>query len=89
VDQLLSRVEGLTYEILDSGCCGMAGSFGYQKDHYEISKAIGELVLFPAVRALGPQDIVVADGFSCRSQIADFCDGRRAIHVAELLAQAG
>ena len=88
LDHLLEKIEGLEYKILDSGCCGMAGSFGYDKDHYEISKAIGERVLFPAVRALSKDDIIVADGFSCRSQIADFCDGRRAIHISELLLMA-
>lgn len=83
--KLLERVEGLDFRILDSGCCGMAGSFGYEEGHYEVSKAAGERVLFPALRE-SPDDIVVAPGFSCRSQIKDFCDGRRAIHLAELLA---
>jgi Fe-S oxidoreductase len=81
--KLLSRVEGLEYKILDSGCCGMAGSFGYEEGHYEVSQAVGERVLFPAVRAA--DDLVVAPGFSCRSQIKDFCEGRKAIHTAELL----
>ncbi len=81
--KLLSRVEGLDFTILDSGCCGMAGSFGYEKGHYEVSRGAGERVLFPAVRAA--DDLVVAPGFSCRSQIEDFCDGHRAIHTAELL----
>jgi FAD/FMN-containing dehydrogenase/Fe-S oxidoreductase len=86
--ELLSRVEGLEYSILDSGCCGMAGSFGYEQGHYELSRASGERVLFPAVREAADGDLVVAPGFSCRSQIADFCSGRRAIHTAELLAMA-
>jgi Fe-S oxidoreductase len=86
-DDVLSRVEGLEYTILDSGCCGMAGSFGYEKGHYEVSKAAGERVLFPAVRN-DEEALVVAPGFSCRSQIGDFCDGRAAIHPAELLAMA-
>ncbi|HET7322551.1 MAG TPA: FAD-linked oxidase C-terminal domain-containing protein, partial [Longimicrobiaceae bacterium] len=86
-EEVLSRVEGLDYRILDSGCCGMAGSFGYEKGHYEVSKAIGERVLFPAVRD-APDDLIVAPGFSCRSQIGDFCDGRKAMHTAELLAMA-
>jgi Fe-S oxidoreductase len=87
LNRILSRVDGLDYKILDSGCCGMAGAFGYEKDHYEISRAIGERVLLPAVRSAAPGDLIVADGFSCRHQIADFCDGRQAIHVAELLAK--
>ncbi|HEX2188923.1 MAG TPA: FAD-binding and (Fe-S)-binding domain-containing protein [Longimicrobiaceae bacterium] len=86
--QVLSRVEGLEFTILDSGCCGMAGSFGYERGHYEVSKAAGERVLFPAVRGAAPDDLVVAPGFSCRSQIGDFCVGRKAIHTAELLAMA-
>jgi Fe-S oxidoreductase len=84
---VLSRVEGLDYRILDSGCCGMAGSFGYEKGHYEVSKAAGERVLFPAVRE-DENALIVAPGYSCRSQIADFCDGRAALHTAELLAMA-
>jgi FAD/FMN-containing dehydrogenase/Fe-S oxidoreductase len=82
---VLDRVEGLEYHVLDSGCCGMAGSFGYEQGHYEVSRACGERVLFPAVRAAG-DDLVVAPGFSCRHQIADFCDGRATLHTAELLA---
>jgi Fe-S oxidoreductase len=86
--EILSRVEGLDFKVLDSGCCGMAGSFGYEKGHYEVSKACGERVLFPAVRQAGADDLVVAPGFSCRHQIADFCGGRKALHTAELLALA-
>ncbi len=86
---LLKRVEGLEFRVLDSGCCGMAGSFGYEEGHYEVSRACGERVLFPAVRGAEPDELIVAPGFSCRTQIADFCDGRRAIHTAELLAMAG
>jgi FAD/FMN-containing dehydrogenase/Fe-S oxidoreductase len=86
--QVLARVEGLEFSILDSGCCGMAGSFGYEEGHYEVSQACGERVLFPAVRAAGGEDLVVASGFSCRHQIADFCDGRTSISTAELLAMA-
>lgn len=86
--EVLKRVEGLEVEVLDSGCCGMAGSFGYEEGHYEVSKAAGERVLFPAVRGAAEEDLVVASGFSCRHQIADFCDGRRALHLAEVLAMA-
>jgi FAD/FMN-containing dehydrogenase/Fe-S oxidoreductase len=87
--QVLSKVEGLEFSILDSGCCGMAGSFGYEQGHYEVSQACGERVLFPAVRDTAADDLVVAPGFSCRHQIADFCDNRRSLHTAELLAMAG
>lgn len=87
-NDVLSRVEGLEFKVLDSGCCGMAGSFGYEKGHYDVSKACGERVLFPAVRDTAEGDLVVAPGFSCRHQIADFCEGRKALHPAELLAMA-
>ena len=85
---VLGRVEGLDLELLDAGCCGMAGSFGYMRDNYEVSRACAERVLMPAVRELGDGDIAVAPGFSCRTQIKDFGNGRRAIHPAELLAMA-
>jgi Fe-S oxidoreductase len=71
-------------EILDSGCCGMAGSFGFKREQYEISQQIGELVVLPAVRRASGQDIIVADGFSCRQQIAQGTS-RRALHTAEVL----
>jgi Fe-S oxidoreductase len=79
---LLSRI-GLDFEILDSGCCGMAGAFGFDKDHYEVSIACGERVLLPAVRAAAPGTLVIADGFSCREQIVQ-TTGRRALHLAEV-----
>lgn len=72
---------------IDTGCCGMAGSFGYEAEHYAISKAIGEDRLFPAVRAAGDDAVVVAPGMSCRHQILDGT-GRRVRHPIELLAQA-
>jgi FAD/FMN-containing dehydrogenase/Fe-S oxidoreductase len=78
---------GLDVELLDSGCCGLAGSFGYEADHYEVSMACGERVLFPAVRSADPETLVVADGYSCREQIAHGT-GRRALHVAEVLRAA-
>jgi Fe-S oxidoreductase len=64
----------------------MAGSFGYMRDHYEISRAIGERRLLPAARAMSAGDVLVASGMSCRHQIADFA-GVRAVHAAELLHQ--
>jgi FAD/FMN-containing dehydrogenase/Fe-S oxidoreductase len=85
---LFSRIEGLDFTVLDSGCCGMAGSFGYEKAHYDVSQAVGERVLFPAVRAAARDDLIVAPGFSCRTQIKDFCQGRATLHPAELLAMA-
>jgi Fe-S oxidoreductase len=75
---------GLDVALLDSGCCGMGGSFGFEKGKYEISTQIGELVLLPAVRAAAADTLIVADGFSCREQIAQ-CAGRKALHLAEVL----
>lgn len=69
---------------IDCGCCGMAGSFGYEKEHYELSMRIGELSLFPAVRAATPQTIIAASGTSCRSQIHDGT-GRIALHPINVL----
>jgi Fe-S oxidoreductase len=81
---LLSRIPGATVVDAEAGCCGMAGSFGYGRDHYEVSKAIGERRLFPAVRARGDGTVVVAAGTSCRHQIHDFT-GVEAVHPAVLL----
>jgi Fe-S oxidoreductase len=74
-------------EILDSGCCGMAGSFGFKREHYQVSQQVGELAVLPAVRRAPAQDLIVADGFSCREQIAQ-ATNRRAFHTAELLQLA-
>ena len=84
--QLLTCV-GIDYDILDSGCCGMAGSFGFERDHYAISMAVGERVVLPAVRDAPQETLIVADGFSCREQIAQSTP-RRAMHMAELLQMA-
>ncbi len=78
---------GLDVDTLDSGCCGMAGSFGFEKDHYDVSMKVGERVLLPAVRRAAETTLVVADGFSCRTQIAQRT-GRRALHLADLLRMA-
>jgi Fe-S oxidoreductase len=82
---LLSRIPGARVVDLDAGCCGMAGSFGYARDHYDLSRAIGERKLFPAVRSKPPTGVVVAAGTSCRHQIQDFT-GEHAVHPAVLLA---
>jgi Fe-S oxidoreductase len=82
---LLSRIPGATIVDLDAGCCGMAGSFGYTRDHYEVSKAIGERRLLPAARSLDADSVLVASGTSCREQVAHFT-GVRAAHPAELLS---
>lgn len=81
---LLSRIPGAQVTDLESGCCGMAGSFGYATGHYEVSRAIGERKLLPAARALDERSTLVAGGTSCRHQVAHFT-GVRAIHPAVLL----
>ena len=78
---------GLDYKLLDSGCCGLAGSFGFERDHYDISMQVGELVLLPAVRQAPRDTLIVADGFSCRTQIAQ-TTGRQALHLADVLDMA-
>ena len=82
--KLLKRIPGAEVIDLDAGCCGMAGSFGYEKEHYEISRLVGEQRLFPAIRAADPETVIVAPGFSCRLQIEHFT-GRKAVHPATLL----
>ncbi len=83
MEQILGAA-GLAVEAVDAGCCGMAGSFGFEKEHYEISMAVGERRLLPAVRSLPPDIPVVAMGVSCRQQIAH-ATGRAVLHFAELL----
>ena len=78
---------GLDCEILDSGCCGMAGSFGFEAGHYNVSMDVGELVLLPAVRRAAKETLIIADGFSCREQIRQATD-REALHTAQVLQLA-
>jgi len=80
----LLKIAGVETTEVDSGCCGMAGAFGYEKEHYEISVAIGERRLLPAVRAASEDTLIVADGTSCRQQIAQLT-GRRALHIAQVI----
>jgi FAD/FMN-containing dehydrogenase/Fe-S oxidoreductase len=82
--KLLRRIPGAEVIDLDAGCCGMAGSFGYEKEHYEISRLVGEQRLFPALRQADVDTVIVAPGFSCRLQIEHFT-GRKALHPAMLL----
>ena len=84
---LLSLPVNYKVETIPSGCCGMAGSFGYEKEHYDISMKIGELVLFPAVRKQTGDTIIAAPGTSCRHQVKDGT-GRRAFHPVEILYDA-
>jgi Fe-S oxidoreductase len=79
------RQTGANVELLDSGCCGMAGPFGFEKDKYEVSQKLGERVLLPAVR-LNSEATIIADGFSCCEQITQNTTTRPR-HLAEVLAQ--
>ena len=83
-EESLLKKMGVEVRAPDAGCCGMAGPFGFEKSKHDVSQAIGERVLLPAVRAAAPGTWIVADGFSCQEQITHGT-GRRAIHLAELL----
>jgi Fe-S oxidoreductase len=86
-EQVLSK-SGLDFKVLDSGCCGMAGSFGFESgDRYDISIKCGERALLPAVRHADKETLIIADGFSCRTQIAQTTD-RSALHLAQVLQMA-
>ena len=78
---------GVERKSLDSGCCGMAGPFGFEKGKIAVSQALGERVLLPAVRSADPDTIVITDGFSCREQIVQNTD-REPLHIAEVLRMA-
>ena len=87
VRRVLHMIPGLNVETVESSCCGMAGSFGYEAEHFDVSMRMAELSLLPAVRKAKPETVVVADGTSCRHQIHDGC-GREALHVARVLQMA-
>ena len=87
----LQLIPGATVINLEAGCCGMAGSFGYEVEHYDVSRLVGENRLFPALRQAGPEDVIVAPGFSCRLQIQHFTgrerrSSRRAVAIAAFLS---
>ncbi len=85
-ESILKRM-GLDYKLLNSGCCGMAGGFGFEREHYDVSIKVGERVLLPAVRKAEPDTILIADGFSCQEQVVQTTD-RRALHLAQVLQMA-
>ena len=84
---ILRLPRNYSVEVIPSGCCGMAGSFGYEREHFDVSMRIGELVLFPAVRDAAADTIIAAPGTSCRHQIADGT-GRTALHPVQVLHAA-
>jgi Fe-S oxidoreductase len=81
------RAAQLHAQVLDAGCCGMAGAFGFDKEHFGVSIDIGERMLLPAVRQAPDDTVVIADGFSCREQIRQ-TTGRRPYHFAEVIWHA-
>ncbi|MET0682367.1 MAG: hypothetical protein ABWZ29_03390, partial [Casimicrobiaceae bacterium] len=91
IQQVLALIPELKVDLVESSCCGMAGSFGYDAAHYEISVRMAEAALLPAVRAAPHDALIIADGTSCRHQIADLTRGsgeREAVHVARVLERA-
>jgi Fe-S oxidoreductase len=84
---MLSLPRNWSVEVIPSGCCGMAGSFGYEREHFDVSMRIGELVLFPAVRAAAADVVIAAPGTSCRHQIKDGTSVK-ALHPVEILFEA-
>ena len=84
---VLNLPKNYSVSIISSGCCGMAGSFGYEKEHYEVSMQVGELKLFPAVRKAADEVIIAANGTSCRHQIYDGTK-RKALHPITILKEA-
>jgi Fe-S oxidoreductase len=87
VEKVLGMVPGLKVSTVQTSCCGMAGSFGYEAEHYDVSLRMAELSLLPSIRSSSKDTLLVADGTSCRHQIADGT-GRKAVHAARLLADA-
>ncbi|MGZ8268653.1 MAG: heterodisulfide reductase-related iron-sulfur binding cluster, partial [Burkholderiales bacterium] len=87
VERVLKLVPGLDVRTIESSCCGMAGSFGYEAKHYDVSMRMAELSLLPAVRGSGDDALIVADGMSCRHQIREGAS-REALHVARVLHAA-
>jgi Fe-S oxidoreductase len=87
-DEELMRRAGIDADVLDTGCCGLAGNFGFERTHYDLSMKIAEQGVLPAVRNTAPDALILADGFSCRTQIDQADTGRRTMHLAEALALA-
>lgn len=86
-EEAILKKLGIDYQLLDSGCCGMAGSFGFEKEHYDVSIKVGERVLLPAVRSADEDTLIIANGFSCREQIAQTTN-RQGLHLAEVIQMA-
>jgi FAD/FMN-containing dehydrogenase/Fe-S oxidoreductase len=87
IEKVLGWIPGLATRTIETSCCGMAGAFGYEAEHYDVSMRMAEIALLPAVRKAAPSALIVADGFSCRHQIRDG-SGREAVHVARVMESA-
>jgi len=87
VIQMLSIPVNFNVEEIPSGCCGMSGAFGFEKEHYELSMKVGELILLPEIRKSSPETLITASGTSCRHQIKDG-SGRDSLHPVEILREA-
>src|SRR5699024_9784187 len=87
-DRELMRRAGIDAHVLDEGCCGLAGNFGFEREHYDLSMSVGEYGVLPAVRDADPDALILADGFSCRTQIEHGTTGRHPVHLAEVMADA-
>ncbi len=85
--KVLALIPDFNFELIDASCCGMAGGFGLEAEHYDVSQQMGELALLPAVRAASADTAIIADGFSCRHQIEDG-SGRKPVHIAQILRDA-
>jgi Fe-S oxidoreductase len=86
-EESVLRKMNVEYQAPAAGCCGMAGSFGFEHEKYDVSIAVGELELLPAVRNAPPDSLIIANGFSCREQIEQ-CTGRKPLHLAEVIQMA-
>ena len=86
-DEIVLQKLGVDTEVIGSGCCGLAGNFGFEPGHWDVSQALGERELFPKVRQKGVDTLVLADGFSCRTQLLQGT-GVNGMHLAEVLKQA-
>ena len=87
-DQRADDAAGVDADVLDAGCCGLAGNFGFERGHYDVSVACAEDKLLPAIRDRDPETLVLADGFSCRLQIRELTDECDPRHIAQVLAAA-
>jgi Fe-S oxidoreductase len=85
--KVLGWIPGFSFDVVETSCCGMAGSFGFEAEHYDASMQMAEIALLPAVREAGPEAPIIANGFSCRHQI-EHGSGRAAQHIAVLLRDA-